>query len=242
MFAVQASADPYSDGMAAFASEDYETAIANFQSALARRPGFAAYNYMLAMSYLRSGRSDSAIATFRKVVTAKKLTDVLKEKAYVNLLRTLVDNAGIAEVETTGKAAATAIPESAEVRNQIGRARLNAGKFSAAVDILVKATRLDSNSWTIYNNLGLAYLKLGNLKGAMHAFERAASLNSRLPFVYNNLGVTYEGLHRYADAEKAYRKALALDSGYAKAVQSLKRVKKMSAREQTDTYVIKSNK
>ncbi len=223
--------DGYTAGLQAFAQEQYEDAIRHFQGALDRRPGYAAYAYHLAMSYLRNGQKENAVETFFQVVDADSADQELREKAWVNLLRAKVDLTLYSEVEKDGSRAAAALPGSAEILNQIGRARLNNNDFSGAVDMFVKATRLDTSSWTIYNNLGLAYLKHSNLKGAMHAFERAAELNGRLPFIFNNLGVTYERLQEYDKAIVAFEKALALDPNYKKARMSAKRVRKLRARE-----------
>lgn len=235
---VAAEDDPYTLGMRAFAQERWPQAVSQFQAALERRPDFPPYNYMLAMSYLRNGDRDAAITTFRAVVVHPDADDDLVEKAYVNLLRTLVDAGRYEEVEAEGAQARARIPQSAEILHQIGRARLNVGNYDAAVAILTEATQYDSSSWTIFNTLGLAYLNNGNFKGARHAFERAVELNGRLPLVYNNLGVTYEKLGQYDAAMAAFNRALEVDPAYSKARSSLNRVKRLRARSDKKTYIV----
>ncbi|RMF17567.1 MAG: tetratricopeptide repeat protein [Candidatus Dadabacteria bacterium] len=236
VFAAPAS-DPYTQGMEAFAAGRYDRAAQRFQAALEKRPDFAPYHYMLAMSLLRQGRYVDAVTHFEAVLRSKA-DEELRGKAWVNMLRALIELKDYDEVERVARRALEDLPNQAEVFNQLGRARLNRGDYTGAIDVLSRATQLAPNDWSIYNNLGLAYLNAGNLKGALRAFERAAQLNGRQAFVQNNLGVTYERLHRYADAQRAYQRALDIDPGYAKARQSIQRVRRLSASKQQSNYAI----
>ena len=229
--------DPYTLGMDAFAAGKYDRAAEQFRAALQKRPDFAPYHYMLAMSLLRQGRQVDAVTHFEAVLRGNA-DDELRAKAWVNMLRALIELKDYDEVERVARRALEDLPEQAEVFNQLGRARLNRGDYAGAIDVLSRATQLAPNDWSIYNNLGLAYLNAGNLKGALRAFERAARLNRRQAFVQNNLGVTYERLHRYTDAQRAYQRALDIDPGYAKARQSIQRVRRMSASRQQRNYAI----
>lgn len=232
------AADPYTLGLEAFSSERYEAAIRHFQDALERRSDFPPYNYHLAMSYLRNGQRSQAVEAFEAVIRHPDAARDLREKASVNLMRTLVDAERYEEVERLLEREELQVPSTADVLNQLGRARLNRGDYEGAIRVLTKATQQDTASWTIYNNLGLAYLNAGNLKGAKIAFERAAELSSRLPFIYNNLGHVHESLGNYDAAAGAFQKALAIDPNYKKARIALKRVKRLRARENTKSYVL----
>jgi len=232
----------YTAGMRAFANGRYTEAASHFETALEQRPDFSPYLYHLGMSYQRGDQPDQAVATFQRLVELPDVDKALREKAYVNMMRVLVDLDRQDAVEAAYQQAEAQLSERAPILNQLGRARLNHGAYAKAVSALVRATQLDSGSWTIYNNLGLAYLNQGNLKAARLAFERAAELGPELAFVFNNLGVTYERLQRYEDAARAFRRALAIDPAYAKAKTSLKRVQRLNAREKRPSYTVERDR
>lgn len=233
------SDDPYQDGMRAFAAERYTEAIRHFEMALSRRPNHIGYAYMLAMSLSRGGKAAASVPHFETVIRISKDEDLVA-KAYINMLRTLVDVEDYARAESYATSAFEKLPPNSEVLNQLGRARLNSGNYDGAIKVLSEATQLDTGNWTIYNNLGLAYLHSGNLKGAQLAFERAAQLNDKQVFVFNNLGMVYERLHLYDKAANAFQKALALDPHYSKAQLAIRRLQKLKAGSSQQNYTIES--
>lgn len=112
------------------------------------------------------------------------------------------------------RVAATRIPNSPQLWNNVGMCFFGQHKYVAAVSSLKRAIYLDPfQSITAYN-LGLVHLSLGQLASAFHFLSAAINLDPAFAPSYHYLGVTLARLGDVPHARKAYNRSLQLQDHY----------------------------
>lgn len=101
--------------------------------------------------------------------------------------------------------------------NALGRAH----RWPEAVDIYLKALRLDPNNATAQNNLGHAYVELGRLDDAARCLEDAVKLQPDNSLFRYNLGNTYLLIRQVPRAIEQLREAIQLRESYPEAHNDL---------------------
>jgi Bardet-Biedl syndrome 4 protein len=107
--------------------------------------------------------------------------------------------------------AATQVPNSALLWNNIGMCFFGKGNNVAATACLKRALYLSPFDWTVHYNLGLVHLNGGQLASAFHFLKAAINLNTQSSDAYGWLGVTLAQLDDEDNALAAFERALQLD-------------------------------
>ena len=115
-------------------------------------------------------------------------------------------------IENTVAGAAAPPPGmKADELDESGRAAMQNGNFSLAVQLLKKAVEVEPKHKYAWNNLGLAYLALRQNDDAIGAFQKAVEVNPYDEFAFNNLGRVYWQMRKYGDAANAFHKQLEIN-------------------------------
>jgi tetratricopeptide (TPR) repeat protein len=106
---------------------------------------------------------------------------------------------------------AEARPNSGQVLNLLGQARLKLGRFAEAREPLERAAKFLPKDAAAQVNLAGCLSVLGEHEKALAALERAALLKPGDAAISHNKGRTLEALGRADEAERAYDEALSID-------------------------------
>ena len=108
-------------------------------------------------------------------------------------------------------------PDSARVRNNLGRALSDHGRNDEAVTQFIEALFLQPDYPEAHNNLAVSYAKRGRFPEAVHHFRQALELQPDYPQARHNYGLTLFTGGRYADAIEQLRAAISTKPRYARA-------------------------
>lgn len=106
---------------------------------------------------------------------------------------------------------AQARPNSGQLQNLLGQARLKLGRFAEAREPLQRAAQFMPRDVAAQVNLAGCLSVLGDHAAALDALERAARLKPGDAIIAHNRGRALEALGRREDAERAYDEALSID-------------------------------
>src|SRR5258707_11897729 len=106
---------------------------------------------------------------------------------------------------------AEARPNSGQVLNLLGQARLKLGRFAEAREPLERAAKFLPKDAAAQVNLACCLTVLGEYEKALAALERAARLKPGDAAIAHNRGRALEALGRVEEAERAYDEALSID-------------------------------
>jgi tetratricopeptide (TPR) repeat protein len=106
---------------------------------------------------------------------------------------------------------AEARPNSGQVLNLLGQARLKLGRFAEAREPLERAAKFLPKDAAAQVNLAGCLSVLGDHEKALMALERAALLKPGDAAIAHNKGRALEALGRAEEAERAYDEALSID-------------------------------
>jgi tetratricopeptide (TPR) repeat protein len=106
---------------------------------------------------------------------------------------------------------AEARPNSGQVLNLLGQARLKLGRFAEALEPLERAAKFLPKDAAAQVNLAGCLSVLGEHEKALAALERAALLKPGDAAIAHNKGRALEALGRAEEAERAYDEALSID-------------------------------
>jgi tetratricopeptide (TPR) repeat protein len=106
---------------------------------------------------------------------------------------------------------AEARPNSGQVLNLLGQARLKLGRFAEAREPLERAAKFLPRDAAAQVNLAGCLSVLGDHEKALTALERAALLKPGDAAIAHNKGRALEALGRTDEAERAYDEALSID-------------------------------
>lgn len=112
------------------------------------------------------------------------------------------------------RVAATRIPNSPQLWNNVGMCFFGQRKFVAAVSSLKRAIYLDPFQSITSYNLGIVHLSLGQLASAFHFLSATINLDPQFAPAYHYLGVTLARLGDLPHAKKAYNRSLSLQDDY----------------------------
>ena len=107
------------------------------------------------------------------------------------------------------------LPQSPEIRVNLGVALKDSGQVEEAITVLREALDIQPDSSSAWSNLGIAWRFIGRLDEAIPAFEKSIELNPNAPIPWNNLALTYQDAGRLDDAIRCFDRALAIDSSIA---------------------------
>lgn len=109
--------------------------------------------------------------------------------------------------------AAARVPESAEMRLELGRFELRRNRIPAAIRELRRALALDADLPAAHFSLGVAYRRSGRLDEAARTFEHLAQIDPGHPRLALERGLLFEARGQSERAVEAYRAALQENEG-----------------------------
>uniref|UniRef100_A0A3B4AJ71 Uncharacterized protein n=1 Tax=Periophthalmus magnuspinnatus TaxID=409849 RepID=A0A3B4AJ71_9GOBI len=109
------------------------------------------------------------------------------------------------------RVAASAVPESPPLWNNIGMCFFGKKKYVAAISCLKRAHYLSPFDWKVLYNLGLVHLTMQQYASAFHFLSAAINLHPRMGDLYMLLAVALTNLEDQENATRAYEQAVTLD-------------------------------
>jgi tetratricopeptide (TPR) repeat protein len=109
--------------------------------------------------------------------------------------------------------AATRVPESAEMRLELGRFELRRNRLPAAMTELRRALALDADLPAAHFALGVAYRRAGRLEEADQTFAHLARIDAAHPRLALERGLLFEARGEASRAVESYRAALRENEG-----------------------------
>lgn len=207
-------------GDISYQSEDYPSALTNYQKAASIDKDNLAAILGQAKSLRQEGKLHLAT---EQVNLALKLAP-----NDVNVLTELAINYDLQGQENLAaplyREIAVKTPDQAAVYNNIGVNEMAQGQYPEAIVNFSKAFMLDDKDQRITNNLAMAFALYGQGDQAMKLFSKTVGEAAG----WNNLGYIYMTQNRLDEAEEALRKALELNPKFYKRAQdNLDRVEQM---------------
>lgn len=159
----------FDEGVAASRANDYDTAIARFEAALAASPACHECYFNIGYAYMQKQDEKQAEASWKKALEIKA-----DHAESLNSLATLYNNQKRFDeaAAISAKAAAAAPAGNADAVYNQGIILWNAGKISEAKVKFEEATAADPNNADARFQLGMALLNEGKVPEAVASFEQ----------------------------------------------------------------------
>ena len=108
-----------------------------------------------------------------------------------------------------------------EVIFLLGSLQIQTKNFIKAIQLLKKATQIQSNHKSAHNYLGIAFYKLGELQKAIGCYEKSIQIDSNYAEAHNNLGIVFKELGELQKAIGCHEKGIQIDPNNSDAYNSL---------------------
>lgn len=181
------------------AREDDDTALADFQEALALDPGYAAAAASIGWIWLERGDFERSAQWFEDA-TELAAGDRPSALALAGLGALCYLRGEVADAELQLLQATELDAGLAAAHLYLGRVRLDTGRASDAVGSLVQAKRNDARSVDARAFLGRAYLELGRLEDAQRQLQEALGLDPNARGALEDLGSLLVASERWREA------------------------------------------
>ena len=208
--------DHFEFGINSLKSEEYESAISDFNKALEQNPSYAQAVYNRGLAYQKLRKNAEAHDDF---VKAAELFRMKKEysSAVTSFNRAL---------EANNKSTTALLGR--------GDLYLAKGEEIAALADFDTVLKMDKKSYQAYMGIGRARFQQSNFKLAVENFKNARTLSKNDPYLYQYLMLSYASLSDTKEVKKAYgrfqeiatenqRAALAKDKRFVVALELAKR-------------------
>ena len=158
--------------------DQYPDSIPLINQVLAGHPDLPAAGLMLGAAYERTGKRDTAVSTFRKVLKAAP-----DFHAVLNYLGYMWAEKGenLDEALSMIRRAVALDPDNGAYVDSLGWAHFRLGQYDRARDFLERATRLVPEDATVHEHLGDVYVALGQRDKAREMYRRALALRDPNP-------------------------------------------------------------
>ena len=168
---------------------------------------FPLYHSNLGVALRELGRTDEAIAAFRRAVELDPGFSGGHFNLGLALERDGLDDLAILSLQ---KAVETN-RRFADASLALGRVLMANDRPEEALDWLERAMSFVPNHADLHFSIGNALTALDRLQQAVESFQTATRLKPDAPELHNNLGVAFQQLERWGDAEESFKRALAID-------------------------------
>ncbi len=226
---------------------NYQAAVEDYTTALAKDPSYLAAYFNRGLAYLKLNQFQAAVDDYTKIIE-KNAQDAdayyqrglayhrLKNYSaaiadYTQVIRLnpqdaeAFTNRGLSYSAAGDKQSAIADftqairlnPNNASAYYSRGRARFFLADYSGAMEDYTEALRITPDDADIYVNRCGAYLNLAQYERAIADCTQAISLNAKYQEAYSNRCLAYTNLQQYALAIADCTKAIALEPNAAKA-------------------------
>jgi len=187
----------------------YGSSLAFWTDTAAKAPDKPRPNYNLAVTNLRLGRLDDAVAGFRRVLALEPgNTDALLQLG--DIAR---DRGDYAAAQGLYEQVLRRQPKSGVVANRIAYLAIQTGRYDEAFALLAQFPDVSKDAG-YYLNLAIYFSRTGQLDRAAAMYRHVLDLEPHNPVAWTNLGNVYRRSARPAPAEACYARALSLEPNY----------------------------
>ncbi|KAG8440248.1 hypothetical protein GDO86_006135 [Hymenochirus boettgeri] len=186
---------------------DTEAAIQTFMQALQLSPENTELLTTLGLLYLQNGMFQKAFEYLGNALT-------YDPSNYKGILAAgcMMQSHGDYDVALSKyRIAASSVPESSPLWNNIGMCFYGKKKYVAAISCLKRALYLSPFDWRVLYNLGLVHLSMQQYASAFHFLSAAISLHHGNASLYMLLAVALTNLDDTENAKNSYKQAASLD-------------------------------
>jgi protein O-GlcNAc transferase len=182
-------------------------ALANYEAALALKPGHpqALYNRAIVLQRLR--RFEEALASYNQAVAVKP--DFAA--AWINRGTALRDLKRHNEAVASYQAALAIGPDTAALRYNCGNALRDLQRFEEALASYDRALAIEPDNPEFLYERGNTLRGLQRFEAAVASYDAALALKPDYADAHNNRGIALSNLRRNAEAIESYDRALALN-------------------------------
>ena len=108
-----------------------------------------------------------------------------------------------------------------EVIFLLGSLQIQTKNFIKAIQLLKRATQIQSNHKSAHNYLGIAFYKLGELQKAIGCYEKSIQIDPNYAEAHNNLGIVFKELGELQKAIGCHEKGIQIDPNNSDAYNCL---------------------
>jgi len=170
---------------------------------------------------LKEGRTDDAIAAFRKALSI----DAGSEEAILNLGAALARKGAVIEAVTLYRGSAVAHPNCASLHLNLGVLEAGLGDLAGAEASFRSAVALAPTNALARFNLALALSRRGLLDEAVREYRAAVEADPGYPEAWNGLGAVFIKKGGLREAEEMVRRALSLRPDYEDALHNMRLIR-----------------
>ncbi len=210
----------YEEAEKAYTEKRYTDAVDLFTRYTDRKPDNPWGHYMLGLSAMKSGASETAEKAFEQALAL----DRKHVKSWLNLSRVLLETERPEDALEKLDHVFELDPESNVAYRLQGRALHQVGDLEGSVSAYREAILIDSaDAWSM-NNMSLVLIEQQRFDEAVAVLARAVHLKDDVAIFQNNLGIALENTGQFRAAEQAYEAAVEIDGSYERAFANLTRV------------------
>lgn len=204
---------------------------------VAKNPNSWMAHNNIAISLLRKGRVEEAIAHYNK---ALELNPNYGE-AHYNLANSLLLLGRVEEAIAHYEKALEINPNNAPAHYNLAAVFVQSGRMDAAIDHYNKVLEIDPKHAAAHNNLGAVFARVGRVDEAIAHYVKALELNPNNAEAHYNLGNTLLQMGRVDEAIAHYNKALELNPNNAAAHNKLSNIlRQMGRTDEADAHLQKA--
>ncbi|XP_020894361.1 Bardet-Biedl syndrome 4 protein [Exaiptasia diaphana] len=186
---------------------DLESAIEIYKKAIEFSPENPELMTTLGLLYLQIGMTQRAFEHLGNAMTY----DPSNVKAILGAGSMIQTHGDFDVALTKYRIAASKVPESPHLWNNIGMCFFGKQKYVAAISCLKRAAYMAPFEWYIVYNLGLLHLTMQQYASAFHFLSAAITLKPKNGQLFQLLAIALTHLDDQENAKQAYEQALQLD-------------------------------
>jgi tetratricopeptide (TPR) repeat protein len=194
-------------GLVYYRQNDFQRAIAPFESVVRDVPDSYQARYLLGLCYFFNQRYAEAVNTLEPL-----WGQASNQLNFLYVLGIAANKAGRADLEqrALGRLVETG-QDTPEFHLLMGKAHLNRKEYDEAITELETAAKAAPKLPFVHFNLGMTYLEKQDLERAKAEFLKDIEIEPDVAYDYDQLGLVFYLQQQDEDAEKMFRKALRLD-------------------------------
>jgi protein O-GlcNAc transferase len=186
--------------------QDWPSAEAQFEQALAIDPNSAAAHLHLGITLAAEGRATDAI---RELTTASQLAPN-NASAQLELGRALIAAGQDDQAIPILQHAVELAPDFLDAKYQLALALQGTGQEQQSIPLFQQVVTAQPHNANALTNLALALVQTGKSKDAIPLYQRALAESPKDPLIHQDLGVAYLQQSDLDDAIREFRAGLAL--------------------------------
>ena len=198
-----------------------DTAVKDYEKALALKPDYAEALYNLGITLRELGQIDAAIKSYKQALTIKP--DYFG--AHNNLGNIFLELGQLDAAADSFEWAVAYKPDFAEAYNNLGVVNRERDQVYEAIKNFEKAIDIKPDYFQAHSNLGNSLQLLNKMDAAIKCYEKSLTINPNYTLGYVNIGLVHQEKGQKGDAIKQYEKALAINPNHVLAYYNLSTIK-----------------